>query len=217
MCMRSATTTRPTRPRRCRLGSPNIRASSCTSHQHRRPGSTWSSGCSPNYTLLQIRRGVFLARDFGELEAAIETRFIQRNAKPKPFKWSAKANIILEKNARARRALKDDRAAGPNSMNESTPASTAPSVASLNSLLSRRHCNAPGRSCAQRLIKSDSGTPTCCVASAMDCRRGGSIDCCASGLSACRIRFRRASAAVHRFQVSILQAEFAAPRCSISR
>ena len=30
-----------------RLGSPSIRASSCTSHQHRRPGSTWSSGCSP--------------------------------------------------------------------------------------------------------------------------------------------------------------------------
>ena len=47
MCMRSATTTRPTRPRRRRLGSPSIRPSSCTSHQHRRPGSTWSSGCSP--------------------------------------------------------------------------------------------------------------------------------------------------------------------------
>ena len=38
---------KPTRPRRCRLGSPSIRASSCTSHQHRRPGSTSSSGCSP--------------------------------------------------------------------------------------------------------------------------------------------------------------------------
>ena len=30
-------------------------------------------------------------------------------AKPKPFKWTAKANIILEKNARARRALEEDR------------------------------------------------------------------------------------------------------------
>ena len=30
----------------------------------------------------------------------------QRNAKPKPFKWTAKANIILEKNARGRRAWK---------------------------------------------------------------------------------------------------------------
>ena len=29
------------------LARQSIRASSCTSHQHRRPGSTWSSGCSP--------------------------------------------------------------------------------------------------------------------------------------------------------------------------
>ena len=44
--------------------------------------------------------------------AAIETWLTERNAKPKPFKWTAKANIILEKNARARRALEEDLAAG---------------------------------------------------------------------------------------------------------
>ena len=55
-------------------------------------------------TRQQIRRGVF--KSVAELEAAIETWLTERNAKPKPFKWTAKANIILEKNARARRALK---------------------------------------------------------------------------------------------------------------
>ena len=41
-----------------------------------------------------------------------ETWLTERNAEPKPFKWTAKANIILEKNARARRALEEDLAAG---------------------------------------------------------------------------------------------------------
>jgi hypothetical protein len=45
-----------------------------------------------------IRRGVF--KSVADLEAAIEISLAQRNAKPKPFKWTAKANIILEKNAR---------------------------------------------------------------------------------------------------------------------
>ena len=58
----------------------------------------------------QIRRGVF--KSVAELEAAIETWLTERNAKPKPFKWTAKANIILEKNARAKRALEEDLAAG---------------------------------------------------------------------------------------------------------
>ena len=48
-------------------------------------------------TRQQIRRGVF--KSVAELEAAIETWLTERNAKPKPFKWTAKANIILEKNA----------------------------------------------------------------------------------------------------------------------
>ena len=61
-------------------------------------------------TRQQIRRGVF--KSVAELEAAIETWLTERNAKPKPFKWTAKANIILEKNARARRALEEDLAAG---------------------------------------------------------------------------------------------------------
>ena len=38
---------------------------------------------------------------------AEEIGVAQRNAKPKPFKWTAKANIILEKNARGRRALEE--------------------------------------------------------------------------------------------------------------
>src|SRR5271165_809016 len=45
-------------------------------------------------TRQQIRRGVF--KSVAELEAAIETWLTERNAKPKPFKWTAKANIILE-------------------------------------------------------------------------------------------------------------------------
>ena len=61
-------------------------------------------------TRQQIRRGVF--KSVAELEAAIETWLTEHNAKPKPFKWTAKANIILEKNARARRALEEDLAAG---------------------------------------------------------------------------------------------------------
>jgi hypothetical protein len=44
-------------------------------------------------------------KSVAELEAAIETWLTERNAKPKPFKWTAKANTILEKNARGRRAL----------------------------------------------------------------------------------------------------------------
>ena len=48
--------------------------------------------------------------------------------------------------------------------------------------------------------------PTCCVASAMDCRRGGSINCCASGSNACRIRFRRDG------YIAFQMAEVAIPR-----
>ena len=59
---------------------------------------------------LVARRGVF--KSVAELEAAIETWLTERNAKPKPFKWTANANIVLEKNARARRALEEDLAAG---------------------------------------------------------------------------------------------------------
>ena len=109
-CMRSATTPRSTRPRRCRLGSPKHPRFKLPSHQRRRPGSTWSSGCSPKSPgqnpprRIQERR-----RTSGCL---IETWLTERNAKPKPFKWIAKANIILEKNARARRALEEDLAAG---------------------------------------------------------------------------------------------------------
>jgi hypothetical protein len=41
-------------------------------------------------------------KSVADLEAAIEA---VRNTKPKPFKWTAKADTILEKNARARQVL----------------------------------------------------------------------------------------------------------------
>jgi len=54
-------------------------------------------------TRQRIRRGVF--KSVPDLVAAIEAWIAERNAKPKPFKWTAKADTILEKNARGRQAL----------------------------------------------------------------------------------------------------------------
>ena len=54
-------------------------------------------------TRQRIRRGVF--KSVADLEAAIEAWIAERNSKPKPFRWTAKADTILAKNARARRAL----------------------------------------------------------------------------------------------------------------
>jgi hypothetical protein len=54
------------------------------------------------------RRGAF--KSVAELIAAIEAWIAERNANPKPFKWTAKANSILEKNARARRVLEQVKA-----------------------------------------------------------------------------------------------------------
>ena len=54
-------------------------------------------------TRQRIRRGVFKSVD--DLEAAIAAWVAERNANPKPFKWTAKADTILDKNARARIAL----------------------------------------------------------------------------------------------------------------
>jgi transposase len=54
-------------------------------------------------TRQRIRRGVF--KSVADLEAAIEAWLAERNNKPKPFKWTAKADTILAKNARARAAL----------------------------------------------------------------------------------------------------------------
>ena len=54
-------------------------------------------------TRQRIRRGVF--KSVPDLVAAIEAWIAEHNAKPKPFKWTAKADTILEKNARARQAL----------------------------------------------------------------------------------------------------------------
>jgi hypothetical protein len=44
-------------------------------------------------------------KSVADLEAAIEAWIAERNTKPKPFKWTAKAHTILEKNARARQVL----------------------------------------------------------------------------------------------------------------
>ena len=54
-------------------------------------------------TRQQIRRGVF--KSVADLEVAIDAWIAEWNANPTPFKWSAKANEILEKNARARQVL----------------------------------------------------------------------------------------------------------------
>jgi transposase len=54
-------------------------------------------------TRQRIRRGVF--KSVAELEAAIQAWIAERNSKPKPFRWTAKADTILAKSARARRAL----------------------------------------------------------------------------------------------------------------
>jgi len=54
-------------------------------------------------TRQRIRRGVFTS--VAELTNAIDAWIAERNAKPKPFIWTATAATILEKNARARTAL----------------------------------------------------------------------------------------------------------------
>jgi hypothetical protein len=54
-------------------------------------------------TRQQIRRGAF--KSVAGLEAAIDGWIAGWNAKPTPFKWSAKASEILEKNTRAREVL----------------------------------------------------------------------------------------------------------------
>ena len=51
----------------------------------------------------RIRRGVF--KSVAELEAAIHDYLAKHNTSPKPFVWTKKADVILEKNARARAAL----------------------------------------------------------------------------------------------------------------
>jgi hypothetical protein len=51
----------------------------------------------------QIRRGAF--KSVADLEAAIDAWIAGWNAKPTPFKWSAKADAIIEKNARARQVF----------------------------------------------------------------------------------------------------------------
>lgn len=50
-----------------------------------------------------IRRGAF--KSVADLEAVIENYLEQRNADPKPFVWTAQADKILEKIARAKQAL----------------------------------------------------------------------------------------------------------------
>jgi DDE superfamily endonuclease len=54
-------------------------------------------------TRQRIRRGAF--KSVADLESAIYAWIAERNAMPKPFKWTAKADTILEKAARARMAL----------------------------------------------------------------------------------------------------------------
>ena len=59
-------------------------------------------------TVNRLRRGVF--RSVPELVAALEKYMAQHNRDPKPFIWTAKANDILAKVARARKKLPRKRA-----------------------------------------------------------------------------------------------------------
>ena len=61
-------------------------------------------------TRQKIRRGVFKSVD--DLIVAIEAWISNRNAKPRPFKWTAKADTILDKSAHARRTLTEVVSAG---------------------------------------------------------------------------------------------------------
>jgi transposase len=63
----------------------------------------------------RIRRGVFTS--VSELEAAIQEYLDHHNADPKPFVWTKTADAILEKVARARKAL--DKATQGNQASES--------------------------------------------------------------------------------------------------
>ena len=54
-------------------------------------------------TVNRLRRGVF--HSVPELVAALEKYMAQHNRAPKPFIWTAKANDILAKVARARKKL----------------------------------------------------------------------------------------------------------------
>jgi transposase len=56
-------------------------------------------------TRQQIRRGAF--KSVAELEAAIDAWITRWNVKPKPFKWSAKADAIIEKTVRARQVFEN--------------------------------------------------------------------------------------------------------------
>jgi transposase len=58
-------------------------------------------------TRQRIRRGVFKSVD--DLKAAIAAWIDDRNANPKPFKWTARAAAILAKNDRARNRLEQVR------------------------------------------------------------------------------------------------------------
>ena len=76
-----------------------------------------ADGKTPQKIVARARIVLLSGRGFGTNAIQHEARVskptvTERNVKPKPFKWIAKANIILEKNARGRRALEEQLAAG---------------------------------------------------------------------------------------------------------
>ena len=99
--------TRPARPRRCRLGSPSIRASSMHF--------TSDIVVLDQPDRAAVRRNHPPANPPRRIQERRRTRGCHRDLahraqrQTEAFKWTAKANIILEKNARARRALKRPR------------------------------------------------------------------------------------------------------------
>jgi hypothetical protein len=71
-------------------------------HDYKRNGTTTL------FAALDVKTGKVIGECLPRHRAKEFIRFL----KPKPFKWTAKANIILEKNARGRRALEEALSAG---------------------------------------------------------------------------------------------------------
>ena len=91
-CTWSATTTPPTRPPRSRPGWPAIPASTCTSPQPDRPGSTrWSAGSASSPTKCSAAASTPACKHWSTTSAWINTW----NENPRPFIWAKTADEIL--------------------------------------------------------------------------------------------------------------------------
>lgn len=95
MCTSCGTTTGPTRPRRSRAGSSITSASSCPS----RPLLVLAQRSATQASMHACRSTTFFKtpRRIGCRVISANRRSTRRNRKPKPFRWTAKADTILER------------------------------------------------------------------------------------------------------------------------